>query len=198
MKLKFLGDALDHWKGSIFEALQSSNILENFLVDGMISDIDNWAPEHLSLYAKLLRVKRHQIIEHKAHLGINRKNYFDEIPHFGDLFVDPDTGIMPRSGGDIRHLKHEELFSLMNYIRKRVVAVYQHGSRNMALKSRVEEVLNMLRSVHPNCYCASYDSSSCNVALLFVSFQRDRIAAVNGYFRKFLGSLANDRIGVWV
>jgi len=198
MKLEFLGDALDHWKGSVLEGSQISNVLDGFRVDAMASDFRDWGHEDWSLYAKLLRVRKSQIVVHKGTLGRNRKEYFDEIPRSGDLFLDPDTGIMPRSGGDITHIKHEELFSLMNYKRKRVVAVYQHGSRNMALKSRVEEVLNMLRSVHPNCYCASYDSSSCNVALLFVSFQRDRIAAVNGYFRKFLGSLANDRIGVWV
>ena len=197
MNLRFLGDALDHWKGSVFECLQSSNVLEEFRVDAMASDIDNWLPEDWSLYAKLLRVRKSQVVEHKATLDRNRKEYFDEIPRSGDLFLDPDTGIMPRSGGDIRqYLKHEELFFLMNHERRRVVAVYQHGSRNLSMKSRVEDVLKMLRSAHPNCYCASYYSS--NVALLFLSFQRDRIAAVSGYFRKLLGSHADNRIGVWV
>ncbi|MGD0827224.1 MAG: hypothetical protein ABSA09_03970 [Desulfobaccales bacterium] len=198
MKLEFLGDALDHWKGSVFEGLQSSNVLNGFRVDAMISDIGNWAPEHLSLYAKLLRVKSHKIVEHKGTLDRNRKEYFDEIPRSGDLFLDPDTGIMPCSGGDIRHLKHEELFSLMNYEGKRVVAVYQHGSHTMSLKSRVEDVLNMLRSVHPNCYCASYYSSSCNVTLLFFSFQRNHIESVNRYFHKLLGSHGDKRIGLWI
>jgi len=142
-------------------------------------------------------VNKSQVIKHKADLDRNRKEYFEEIARSGDLFLDPDTGIMPRSGGDIRHLKYEELFSLMNYERKRVVLVYQHGSRNMSLKSRVEDVVEMLRSGDPKkFYCASYYSS--NVALLFFCFQRDRIEAFKGYFHKFLGPRAGNRVGVWI
>jgi hypothetical protein len=33
MNLTFLGDALDHWKGSIFESLQKGGILPDFAVD---------------------------------------------------------------------------------------------------------------------------------------------------------------------
>jgi hypothetical protein len=192
MNLRFLGDALDHWKGSVFEGLQSSNVLKDFRVDALASDFDYWRPEDWSLYAKLLRVKKSQIVEHKVTLDRNRTDYFDEIPHSCDLFLDPDTGIKPRSGGNIRqYLKHEELFFLMNHERRRVVAVYQHGSRQV-MRSRVEDILKILRSVKPNCYCASYYSSS--VALLFFSFQRDRIEAVSNHFRKFLGSHADNRI----
>jgi hypothetical protein len=197
MNLRFLGDALDHWKGSVFEGLQSSNVLEDFRVDAMDSDIDNWRPEDRSLYAKLLRVRESQIVEHKVTLDSSRKEYFDEIPLYGDLFLDPDTGIKPRSSGDIRqYIKHEELFFLMNHERQRIVAVYQHGSRNLSMRRRVENVLTMLRSVHQNCYCISYDSSY--VALLFLSFGRNRIKAVSNYFRGLLGPHADNRIGVWV
>ncbi len=196
MKLEFLGDALDHFKGSVFEALQSSNILENFLVDGMISDIDNWAPEHLSLYAKLLRVKRHQIVEHKAHLDINRKSYFDEIPQSGDLFVDPDTGIKTSPVNEVqKYLKKEELFSLMKNQKQRVVAVYQHKSRK-DLRLRVDDVLKYLRLGDPNCKCLSYFAG--NVALLFFCFQLDRIEAIRAHFHKFLGYRADNRVGLWI
>ena len=103
MNLRFLGDALDHWKGSVFEGLQNSNILEDFPVDAMASDIDNWRPEDWSLYAKLLRVRESQIVEHKATLERNRKKYFDEIPISGDLFLDPDTGV--RTGSYNREIQ---------------------------------------------------------------------------------------------
>ena len=198
MNLRFLGDALDHWKGSVFECLQSSNVLEEFRVDAMASDIDNWRPEDWSLYAKLLRVGRSQIVKHKATLDRNRKEYFDEIPRSGDLFLDPDTGIKTGSVKEIRqYVKPNELFSLMNHERRRVVVVYQH-IRAMKTRERVEAVLQVLRSEKPEpiFYCASYDSGT--VALLFLSFQRDRIKAVSGYFREFLGSHADNRIGVWV
>ncbi len=197
MNLRFLGDALDHWKGSVFEGLQSSNVLENFRVDAMASDFDNWRPEDWSLYAKLLRVRKSQIVEHKATLDRNRKEYFDEIPRSGDLFLDPDTGIKTSSGREQQYLKPDELFSLMNHEQRRVVVVYQH-IRAMKTRERVEAVLQVLRSEKPKpiFYCASYDSGT--VALIFLSFQRDRILAVSGYFRKFLGSHADNRIGVWV
>ena len=199
MKLEFLGDALDHWKGSVLEGSQISNVLDGFRVDAMASDFRDWGHEDWSLYAKLLRVRKSQIVVHKGALDRNRKEYFDEIPRSGDLFLDPDTGIMPPSGGDIRHLKKEELFSIMNYESNRVVAVYQHGCRNMSLKSRLEDVVKMLGLSAPqNCYCASYYSSNVNVALLFVSFRRDRIEAVYRYFHKLLGSHTDKRIGLWI
>jgi len=42
MNLQFLGDALDHWKGSVFEALQNSLLLKGFRVDAMASDSEKW------------------------------------------------------------------------------------------------------------------------------------------------------------
>jgi len=197
MNLRFLGDALDHWKGSVFEGLQSSNVLEDFRVDAMASDIDKWRSEDWSLYAKLLRVRKSQICEHTGTLERNRKEYFDEIPRSGDLFFDPDIGIKTGSGNrDIRqYLKPEELFFLMNYEQRRVVVVYQHV-RGMKTRERVEAVLQRLRSEKPKFYCVSYDSGT--VALLFFSFQSDRIEAVSGYFRELLGSHADNRIGIWI
>ncbi len=197
MNLRFLGDALDHWKGSVVGGVQSANVVEDFRVDAMAIDIDKWRSEDWSLYAKLLRVRKSQIVEHTATLERNRKEYFDEIPRSGDLFLDPDTGIKTGSGNrDIRqYLKPEELFFLMNYEQRRVVVVYQHV-RGMKTRKRVDDVLKVLRSDQPNCYCASYESS--NVALLFLSFQRYRFEAVSGYFRKFLGSHADNRIGIWI
>jgi len=156
MNLKFLGDALDHWKGSVFEGLQSSNVLEDFRVDAMASDIDNWRPEDRSLYAKLLRVRESQIVEHKATLDSNRKEYFYEIPRYGDLFLDPDTGIKTSSGKNKQYIKLDEVFYLMNHERHRILAVYQHGSRDRTMRSRVKDVFNVLRLVHPKCYFTSY------------------------------------------
>jgi hypothetical protein len=192
MNLRFLGDSLDHWKGSVFESLQSSKVLENLRVDAMASDFDNWHPEDWSLYAKLLRVQESQILAHKVSFAINRRSYFEEIPGYGDLFLDPDIGIKPPSSGNIpQYVKHEELFFLMNQDRRRVVTVYQHGTRTLAMRPRVGGILARLRSADTNCSCASYYSSQ--VALLFFSFTRDRIEALSGHFHKFLGSHAANR-----
>jgi len=194
MNLRFLGDALDHWKGSVFEGLQNSNVLKDFHVDAMASDIEKWGAEDWSLYAKLLRVENSHIVGHETTLDrIQREKYFKEIPRSGDLFLDPDTGIMPPSRGNIRqYLKHEELFSIMNHEQQRIVAVYQHGNRNLTMRSRVENIFKLLHLDQPNCkYCSYYTS---NAALLFLSFQRYRIKAVSSYFWEFLGSHADNRI----
>lgn len=58
MNLAFLGDALDHWKGSLFESLQKGGILQNFAVDPMASDLAAWTPEDFSLFSTLLRIDR--------------------------------------------------------------------------------------------------------------------------------------------
>lgn len=91
MNLAFLGDALDHWKGSLFESLQRSIVLRDFAVDPMASDWSKWQPEDISLFTRLLRIDKSQLIPHNIGLT-NRKRYFDEIEHPGDLFLDPDTG----------------------------------------------------------------------------------------------------------
>ncbi len=76
MNLAFLGDALDHWKGSLFESLQKAGCLRHFAVDPMASDWAAWQSEDISLFARLLRVDESQIIRHKVSLS-NRKQYFD-------------------------------------------------------------------------------------------------------------------------
>src|SRR6266542_4206536 len=104
MNLTFLGDALDHWKGSLFESLSRAGILRNFAVDPMASDLPAWRPEDFLLFAQLLRVDRSQIVEHQADLG-DRSRYFAEITHSGDLFLDPDTGVATgRPGASRQHL----------------------------------------------------------------------------------------------
>ena len=92
MNLRFLGDALDHWKGSLFELLQKTNQLHNFVVDPTAADWGSWQPEHVDAFARLLRIDRRQIILHNASLK-DRTMYFNEIRSEGDLFLDPDTGI---------------------------------------------------------------------------------------------------------
>ena len=57
MKLTYLGDAHDHWKGSVFQYLQEGEILRNFLVDSMATDASPWNTANSKLYAHLLRIE---------------------------------------------------------------------------------------------------------------------------------------------
>ena len=92
MNRKYLGDALDHWKGSVFESLQQRNALRDFAVDTMATDMNDWQSEDINVFARLLRISASQIIRHTVTLK-TREKYFAEIEHSGDLFLDPDTGI---------------------------------------------------------------------------------------------------------
>lgn len=91
--MQFLGDALDHWKGSIFSRLRKAGLLEDFSVDPMLTDSEDWNTADFRLYADLLQVSIDQILRHKIDLKEDRSKYFAKIEHSGDLFLDPDTGI---------------------------------------------------------------------------------------------------------
>lgn len=195
MNLKYLGDALDHWKGSVFEGLQNARILDDFHVDAMASDLIKWPIEDRLLYAKLLRVSSDQIVHHAIKLGDDRKGYFNEITCSGDLFLDPDTGIQTSPVNDARYfLLSGELLNLINADDMRIVAVYQH-IRAQVTRIRVEAVLQFIRKQQNTFFCTSYESGT--VALLFFGKNHTRIAAVTNYFRDLLGSHAQHRIGIW-
>jgi len=195
MNLQFLGDALDHWKGSVFEQLQQAKQLLDFRVDAMASDSDKWTSVDWSLFASLLRVTPVQIVKHKATLSKTRDDYFAEVPQNGDLFLDPDTGIMTGSVKDLRqYLKPCELIRLLEADQSRMLGVYQHV-RAQRTRDRVEQVLAAVRAVRKVFYCASYESGT--VAMLFFSLDKSRVASLERYYRAFLGKHADRRIGIW-
>lgn len=195
MNLRFLGDALDHWKGSVFESLHKSNLLHNFKVDAMASDEEAWQPQDLELFSNLLRIRQDQIISHKQVLNGNRDLYFDEIPNDCDLFLDPDTGFKTGKVKDLRqYVKPEEFHFLLGRSNKRVIAVYQHVRAKLT-RDRVEEVLEALKYKQSRFSCVSYESGT--VALLFLSLSRERIKEIRDYFHELLGVHAENRIGQW-
>jgi hypothetical protein len=198
MNLKYLGDALDHWKGSVFEILQKANLLQNLQIDAMASDATEWKESDYKLFSKLLRVQRQQIIRHSVYLDNARARYFFEIPRDGDLFLDPDTGFQTcrvNEKDQRKYLVPSELCALMEHNKNRIIMVYQHV-RARPTRERVEQVLDVLRNIQPEFSCASYESGT--VALLFFSrIDRDRVKAIANYFYDFLGNHAKKRIGQW-
>ena len=89
MKLTYLGDAHDHWKGSVFQYLQEGEILRNFLVDSMATDASPWNTANSKLYAHLLRIEESQLVQHGRTLSQDRKarrQYFLNIPRTGNSF----------------------------------------------------------------------------------------------------------------
>lgn len=190
MNLQYLGDALDHWKGSIFERLQRADLLCNFAVDAMMTDYEVWQSSDRELYASLLRVEQSQIIEHKRLFTVNRSEYFREIQHQGDLFLDPDTGIATGRHTS-KHIRPAEIHNLLNEQPDRVLAVYQH-IRARRTHERIQEVVSALeRSKQPSIYC-SYESST--VAMLFLSKNVSRVDSIRRYFEHLLGTHADRRV----
>src|SRR3972149_2504086 len=94
MNLLFLGDALDYWKGALLADLRDARLLNgSFAVDPMATDLAHWTPPDYELFAQLLRIGPHQILRHRYSLATDRIAYFRDLPHAGDLFLDPDTGV---------------------------------------------------------------------------------------------------------
>lgn len=203
MKLEFLGDAFDHWKGSIFEKLLSSNILNDFKVDAMISDEKNsWKEGDYSLYRKLLRIKKSQLVMHKKslHEDKDREGYFTEIPRSGDIFLDPDTGIATSRVPD-RHkssyVMPDELVSLLSRSKdiNRIIIVYQHASRakfSDRLNDVMQKIVEKMKKNNTELSCCGYMSNT--AAILFLSANAKRITDIVKFYRDELGEHAEKRI----
>ena len=191
MKLAFPGDAHDHWKGSLFESLQQSSVLRDFAVDPMASDWSDWKPEDVLLFTRLLRIDKSQLIPHNVCLA-SRMQYFCEIKHTGDLFLDPDTGIATgRVKEDIWYVRPAEIELLLRDS-DRLLAVYQHGARGKIISQRVHEVCRVLNGAIDGCKWSSYESGT--VAMMFLSGSHQRVAKVTTHFRRLLGRHAAGRI----
>lgn len=192
MNLKFLGDALDHWKGSLFESLSAARVLRDFAVDPMASDVESWLKEDFELFGHLLRIESNQIIRHRTSLR-ERTDYFDEISHKGDLFLDPDTGVeTPGVKGDrCRYVRPADLWQLLDTSTERLLMIYQHV-RGERVCDRVDKVLNGLRVEIGDFTCCSYESGT--VAMLFLSRLPARASSVDKHFKDLLGRHADRRI----
>jgi hypothetical protein len=191
MNLKYVGDALDHWKGSLFDHLQKQGLLLDFAVDPMATDLDQWIDGDFVLFARLLRINRQQIIDHQASL-ISRSEYFAEITHRGDLFLDPDTGIRTSgSPNPNKYVTPKELAVLLRTTPGRVVVVYQHvRARKTAV--RVDGCLCAIAKEIDAVGWCSYESST--VAMLFLCDEDARTLAIATAFRDFLGRHAEYRV----
>lgn len=195
MNLRYLGDALDHWKGSLFERLQRATLLRSFAVDAMATDAEDWQPADFALFANLLHIEERQILRHKHLLEIDRGGYFSEIAHEGDLFLDPDTGIATgKVGVDSQYLFANDVHSLLARQAGRVLAVYQH-IRAQKTRDRLQRVISGLKLPDQPFTCCSYESGT--VAMLFFSRDDARVGAIHQLFLEYLGRHAPGRIYRW-
>lgn len=192
MNLKFLGDALDYWKGSVFLRLKNGGILKDFSVDPMLTDPGDWNAADFQLYADLLQIRPKQILQHKIELGEDREKYFAEIMHTGDLFADPDTGITLRDTGHAeKHIRVREVHQLLGEKLPRILCIYQH-IRAQKTRDRVRELIAALAEFDTRIYCCAYETPT--VAMLFISRKQNRIEQAHKYFKNYLGRHSDKRV----
>lgn len=192
MQLQFLGDALDHWKGALFQHLFCENLLKELYVEPMITDNRVWTPKELNTYVKLLHLKNVDRIIHLDRIFTgNRVDYFNSIEYLGDLFLDPDTGIA--TGNATRRLiKVIELDLIMKNNPDRVLSIYQHTRQGIKMSGRVTEVTNCLFKNLKDISCTSYEGTM--VAMLFISRNKKRIGHIYDYFHELIEPVAERRL----
>jgi hypothetical protein len=191
VNLKYLGDALDHWKGSLLNFLRQQNAIANFAVDPMSSDLVSWNADDYQVFMRLMRITSSELIRHRVSLR-NREAYFSEIAHLGDLFLDPDTGV---ATGKIRqrecYVFPLEVKRLLDAADHRVVAIYQHV-RAQKVTHRVDQVMETLKAEIGKLGWSSYESGS--VAMLFLSHDPARTTGVADCCHRLLRRHAAGRI----
>ena len=195
MNLRYLGDALDYWKGSLFLHLQEAGILKDFSVDLMLTDPEHWYAPDFRLYGDLLQTRLDQILQHKRKLQEDREKYFAEVTHTGDLFIDPDTGIaLGYARNAEKYIRVQEVHQLLREKLPRILCVYQQIGREKT-RDRVRKLITALAEFNSRSYCCSYETPT--VAMLFLSQKQSRIEQMNKYFKNYLGRHADRRVGIW-
>ena len=190
MRLQWMGDALDHWKGSVLELLQRRSVLTDFCIDPMATDIEDWLESDYATYADLLRVDVGRVVRHEKPLG-NRGAYFAEIPPVQDVFLDPDTGVATgRVKRREQYVRGEDIWRLLFNGKNRMVAIYQH-IRAIPAAKRVDQVVSHVDGPQLLTWC-SYESGT--VAMVFFSLAAHRIKSVEQAFVQKLGRHGQERI----
>ncbi len=195
MNRQYLGDALDHWKGSMLHILYSSGRLNALKVDPMITSPE-WSSADTDFYVRLLGVSANSLVRHDSSLITDRSAYFKEIDEEVDLFLDPDTGIATSSGSPIcKYLKPKEVHLLLEgRSSQRVLCVYQHIGRNKSTRHRLSDIVGCLRSTSYLSAC-SYESPT--VAMLIISKDNQRIERIADILDSYCGLLGDRRVGKW-
>lgn len=186
MNLKHLGDAFDHWKGSVMRRIGSRSLR----VLPMFTDKKEWTPRQLSTYAKLLHRKPGDILKQKETFSRKAgKRYFENLG-IQDLFLDPDTGIGPEKSATVKHVKPSEVACLLSKVPKRVLLIYQHKWQRKSMKDTLKRVLSIegVRKFHGFAYNAD------QVAMVFISRDQERIAKASKRLRSWLGPIALTRL----
>jgi hypothetical protein len=185
MHLDYLGDAFDHWKGSVIGRLHT--VLRGLRVVPMFTDLiapgNPWTDAHLETYASLLQVPNGVIMSDRGFDRDTRETYFGDelIKGDFDLFLDPDTGFC-RNGRDPRYVTLRDLRTLMPDQRAaRLVMLYHHGARTDRRAAAARRI-RVAKTEFPGAFVWW----SGGVSMVFVSRSQQRLDEAKGKLREWL------------
>jgi hypothetical protein len=188
-----LADALDFWKGSLFELLAYGQGLHNLAIDMLPTDSRPWTNAEKKVYADLLKVPPQRIVSHRHTWMTHRMAYLAEISCTRDLFLDPDRGISLKRGSPIAmYIKGTELLNLLPQNTSHVVAVYHHVRGSVSRQT--QKIAEALTGTH-NLAACSYESGT--VAMMFFSRKNARIKKIEELLRSLLGPASPPRVRSW-
>ena len=184
MNIKHLGDALDHWKGCIIRSVEKH--LHDLRVVPMFTDADvnkTWSPKRLRIYAELLHVDASDILHRRRRFeSAERESYFADSGGEYDLFIDPDTGIAPKSHFDGQHIRPGDIALLLPDDTKRVLLIYQHSSRE---KDWVDACLRRVVRHEPHRTCWAFAYRGGDASMVFIARSRGRLNAMRLALKRF-------------
>ncbi len=195
MRNEYLGDAFDHWKGSLILRLSKEKLIRELKVVPMITDDETnplWNEKDMQTYAQLLNIKREDIINESSKFensDVKRKEYFKYVvSHKGDFFLDPDTGIEPQ-GALKKHVKFFELKILLENT-ERILMVYQHTSRwqKQNYKNSIRNIKKNIKDVSLIIYKGG------QVSMFFISRNKKGIQKIKTFLCELLQGTAACRI----
>jgi len=194
MDLKHLGDALDHWKGSLIELLGEKNlgVVRNLQLVPMLTDQKPWTQQNLETYAKLLRRETNNIFRKDEPFSHSKNAPDSYLRNLGenDLFFDRDTGIAPDQNATIKHVKPSEVAWILGEAPTRMRMIYQHKWQRNKMTDTPKRVLLIegLREFHGFAYNADA------VAMVLIPCDQVRVAKASQRIRDWLGPIASGRI----
>ena len=189
MNLAHLGDALDHWKGSLLTVIGSKGLR----VVPMLTDRARWTEQHFETYARLLKCSPENVLK-KANSdlfsSVTRQSYFCNLGR-NDLFLDPDTGIASDKKAKKEHVSPSEIAALLSESRSRMILIYQHASRE---KDGPRKKLDLLREAQGLTECGIFAYDSGAVSMVVISRNRERTDKALARLKSWLGPVASTRI----
>ncbi len=199
MQKRFIGDASDHWKGSMHAYLRARGCLRNLHVIPMATEPSGtWAPGEIAAYARLLGLQgeRHVIGAAERFQGESpeRERYFisllPAVPAGADLFLDPNTGV--RDEGALKKRKRENYVTVAELLLcceppERVVAVFDESwDRRSDKATHARALLRLFEAGQTS--AAAYDAGK-GVSMFFVSRSPGRIESIGAALGELLGPI---------